>query len=282
MKSILISIISVFIFTGCTQSAYNQFYTPLVSKDELQKGIDNHFITQLKDEEEVLLYMSNNIEEDDIKVVSKGYALIGYSSFNGKFEDIDSAKKQAKQIGAHIVLVKSDYTDTTNVSGALLLPDNKTTYNSGNINMNTNYNSNRYGYVGNSNSTGNYYGSSTTYGTQVVPYSTNIRRYNQLAQYYIKLDTSRYYLGTIRSTEITREERIKIGNNGIKINYILNNSPAYNSDLLRGDIIVKIDGIGIKDYTDFDELTKKYKNYKGKSILTVYRNGEFKEISVSF
>lgn len=282
MKSILISIIAVMAFTGCTQSGYNQFYTPLVPKDEFQKGIDNHFIIPLKDDEEVLLYMSNNIEEDDIKVVSKGYALIGYSSFNGKLEDIDNAKKQAKQIGAHIVLVKSDYTDTTNVSGALLLPDNKTTYNSGNINMNTNYNSNRYGYVGNSNTTGNYYGSSTTYGTQVVPYSTSIRRYNQLAQYYIKLDTSSYHLGTIRSTEITREERIKIGNNGIKINYILDNSPAYNSDLLRGDIIVKIDGIGIKDYADFGKLSNKYKNYKGKSILTIYRNGEFKEINVSF
>lgn len=281
MKSILILVIGITLFTGCVQSGYNEFYTPLIPKDELQKGIEKNFVIPLKDDEESLIYQSNNLEEDSIKIISNGYALLGYSSFNGKYEDIDNAKKQAKQIGAHIVLVKSNYTDTANVSGALLLPDNRTTYNSGNL-MNTTYNSNKYGYVGNSNTYGNYYGSSTTYGTQVVPYSNSIKRYDQIAQYYIKLDTRRYHLGILKTSEITREERIKIGTNGIRFNYILNNSPAYKSDLLRDDIIVKIDGIEVKDYNHFHQLIEKYSNYKGKSTLTIYRNGGFKEISVSF
>lgn len=282
MKSILILAIAMIMFTGCVQSGYNEFYLPSMSKETFQEGVDRKFIILLKNNEEPQIYQSNNIDEDSVKVISNGYVPFGYSSFNGKYEDIENAKKQAKEVGAHIVLVKSDYTDTANVSGALVLPDSRTTYSSGNINMNTNYNNNRYGYTGNSNTYGNYYGSSTTYGTQVVPYSTSIRRYNQLAVYYVKVDISKYPLGTIKNEDITREERIKIGTNGIKVNYILNNSPAYNSDLLRGDIIVKIDGEEIKNITHFLELTKKYINYKGKSVLTVYRNVEFKEISVNF
>jgi hypothetical protein len=278
MKSIFILAIGIFLFTGCTPSGYSKFYNPLVKKDVLQKGIDANFLIPLKSNEEPQVYQSTNMKDDDIKVTSNGYVLIGYSSFNGKYEDIDNAKAQARKLGAHIVLIKSDYTNTEQISGSLVLPDNRTTYSSGNINMNTNYNS-VYGY---SNTYGNYYGSSTTYGTKIVPYSNNIRRYDQVAQYYIKVDTSKYTLGTIRSSEITREERINIGTNGIRVNYILNNSPAYNSTLLRGDIIVKIDGVDIKDYKHYDELGKKYINYKGKSILTVYRDGNFKEITIDF
>lgn len=282
MKSILILAIAMIMFTGCVKSGYNEFYIQAMPKEVFQEGIDKKYIILLKDNEEPQIYQSNNIEEDSAKVISNGYVPFSYSSFNGKYEDIENAKKQAKEVGAHIVLVKSDYTDTTNVSGAFVMPDNRTTYSSGNINMNTNYNNNRYGYMGNSNTYGNYYGSSTTYGTQVVPYSTSIRKYNQEAVYYIKIDISKYPLGIIKSEDITREERIKIGTNGIKVKYILNNSPAYNSDLLRGDIIVKIDGEEIKNLAQSGEVIKKYINYKGKSILTIYRNGEFKEISVTF
>ena len=282
MKYILIVIFSIFLLTGCAPSGYSKFYNPLVNKNDLEKGIETNFIIPLKSNEEPTVYQSIDMKEDDIKVTSSGYVLIGYSSFNGKYEDIANAKSQARKLGAHIVLIKSNYTNTEHISGSLVLPDTKTTYNSGNINMNTNYNSSRYGYLGNSNTYGNYNGYSTTYGTKVVPYSNNIRRYDQLAQYYIKVDTSRYTLGTMRSSEITREERIKIGSNGIKVNYILNDSPAYHSDLLRGDIITKIDGIEIKNYKHFDELGKKYNNYKGKSILTIYRDGNIKEITVNF
>lgn len=282
MKSILILAIAMIMFTGCVQSNYSQFYTQAMTKEVFQEGIDKKYIILLKDNEEPQLYQSNNMEEDGTKIISKGYVPFAYSSFNGPFENIENAKKQAKTVGAHIVLVKSDYTDTANVSRALVMPDNRTTYSSGNINMNTNYNNNRYGYTGNSNTYGNYYGSSTTYGTQVVPYSTSIRRYNQEAVYFIKIDISKYPLGTIKSEEITREERIKIGTNGIKVKYILNNSPAYNSDLLIGDIIVKIDGEEIKNLAQSGEVMKKYDNYKGKSILTVYRDGNFKEIVVNF
>jgi type II secretory pathway component PulC len=282
MKSILILAIAMIMFTGCVQSGYSQFYTQAMPKEAFQKGIDEKYIIPLKDDEEPQIYQSNNIEEDSTKVISNGYIPFSYSSFNGPFENIENAKKQAKEVGAHIVMVKNDYTDTANVSGAFVMPDNRTTYSSGNINMNTNYNNNRYGYTGNSNTYGNYYGSSTTYGTQVVPYATSVRRYNQEAVYYVKVDISKYPLGTIKNEEITREERIKIGTNGIKVKYILNNSPAYNSDLLRGDIIVKIDGEEIKNITQFTELTKKYINYKGKSILTVHRDGNFKEIGVNF
>lgn len=136
----------------------------------------------------------------------------------------------------------------------MLLPDNKTTYSSGNINTNATYNSNYSNGYGSANT--NYYGSSTTYGTKAVPYTTNIRRYDQGAMYFIK-NTKKLKFG-VQVIDIPREKRIEIGKSGVIINLIFENTPVYNSNILEGDIVIQMNDNKIKNSQQFVKLTAEY------------------------
>lgn len=282
-KSILIGSISVIIsiiLTGCATSGYKTFYKQYGTNEQLQQIKLNSNYKFLEKGEEPQVYSTNNFDVDSKKLRAKGYISIGASSFNGAYEDTQSAINQAKRIGATLVLIKSSYTNTETRTSTLLLPDNKTTYSSGRSNTNATYNSNN-GYSGYGNANTNYYGNSTTYGTKAVPYTINTRRYDQSAMYFIK-NTKPPKFGTLNSTEISREERIKIGYSGIKINLIQENTPVYNSNILIGDILIKLDGVSVKNYKHFTELLDNFDISIGHSIWTVIRNGSQKNIRINF
>jgi len=282
-KTILIGSISLIIsiiFTGCATSGYKSFYKPYGTNEQLQQAKLNPDYKFLEKGEEPQVYSTTNFDADNKKLRAKGYIPIGYSSFNGVYEDTKNAITQAKRLGAVLVLINSQYTNTETRTSTLLLPDNKTTYSSGNINTNATYNSN-YGYSGYGNANTNYYGSSTTYGTKAVPYTTGTRRYDQSAMYFIK-NIKPPKFGTLNSTEISREERIKLGYTGIKINLIQENTPVYNSELLIGDILIKIDGTNVQNYEHFTELLNNFDTSKGHSVWTIIRDGKQKNVIINF
>jgi len=283
MKNIMlgsINIIISIIFTGCATSGYKTFYKQYGTNEQLQQVKLNSNYKFLEKGEEPQVYSTNNFDIDSKKLRARGYVPIGASSFNGAYEDTKNAINQAKRIGATLVLIKSSYTNTETRTSTLLLPDNKTTYSSGRSNTNSTYNSNN-GYTGYGNANTNYYGSSTTYGTKAIPYTKNTRRYDQSAMYFIK-NTKPPKFGTLNSTEISSEERIKLGYSGIKINLIQENTPVYNSNILIGDILIKLDGINVKNYKHFNELLDNFDISIGYSIWTIIRNGSQKNIRINF
>lgn len=264
MKYISLIVISLLFFTGCGPSGYSKYYKSRLPENIISTVSTNpNFITLKNGEEPKVLY-AYNLDKDLDRLEAEGYVILGWSSFNGREESIDNAIDQAKKVGALLVLVNSaKYTDTMNTSGAYTMPNTTTTNYTGNV------------------GSAYYSGTATTQGSTIVPYSVSVRRYDQGAVYFIK-DNYPVYLGTRNSSEITREERIRIGYTGIRVNIILKDSPIYLSNVLKGDIILAIDRERIESYEHYNKLTQKYNDFKGTSILTIYRNGKVLDIPVKF
>jgi serine protease Do len=273
MKYISIMILALLI-QSCAQSGYKKFYSPYVDAKTLPD------VELLQVGEEPKIYGSDNFQRDILVLRSKKYRPIGYSSFNGGYEDTKNAGAQAKLVGATIVLVSSKYTNTQTTTSTLLLPDNKTTYHSGTANANTTYNSNGFN-IGSSNTNAIYSGTSTTYGTKAVPITTNQRRYDQGAVYFVKLN-QKYKFG-LQFSDLTPEQRNLLERNtGTQVQVVIEDSPAFYSNVLAGDFLIAVDGQLIKNTEHGVKLMGSVPSEVSYSILTVIRNGTKKDIKVQF
>jgi len=269
IKKLFIIVGITFLIHGCV-APFSKFY------NDQTGGVDITAIpTVVLSGGEPKLFRGNKEEDDSLKMLEDGYAMIGYSSFNAGNVDENGAISQAKKVHASVVIIYSKYTNTVSGTMPLTLPDTQTstTYGSGNV-----YGSgNIYGAGGSAYYSGNanYSGSSTTtiYGskTTYIPYS--VRRNDYLATYWVKLKPPTF--GT-HIKDLTTELRQEIGSNkGMLITAVIKDSPAFYADIFRGDVLRKIGNIEIYSSENFQEALKKY---QGKSInVLIYRNG--KEIS---
>ena len=173
-----------------------------------------------------------------------GYVMIGYSSFNAGEVDENEAISQAKKVHASVVYIYTNYTNTNSGAMPLTLPStttSTTTFNSG-----TAYTTTR--------------GTSTTY----IPYHT--RRYDYVATYWVKINPKKILLGT-RIADLTTEARQEIGSNkGMMVVAVINGSPAFDADIIRGDILRKIGDIDIYNGETYTEALERY---KGQSVTVL-------------
>lgn len=163
---------------------------------------------------------------------SAGYMPIGYSSFNSGHNETDAeALTQAKKVGADLVVVMSPkYTGTTSTVLPLVTPTTSTSYTSGTA---TAYGSNGQSATAYGSATTTTYGSRTTY----IPINT--RRYDYGAVYFVRF---KYRLGVLYGP-LTNALRQRLGTNrALPIRLVVYNSPAFNADILPGDVITSIDG----------------------------------------
>lgn len=266
MNFTLVIFVSLFI-DGCVSSGYKDFYKPYFQESisEFKKKYPE--MEFLKEGEEPEVYMTNNFDKDMISLNSKRYFPIGESYFNGEIEDKKAVIEQAKNVGAKIVLYGIKYTNTQTNSGVLMLPKNN--YTTTNI----------YGNVGGTMYSGTAYTQSS--GMEMVPYSNTQIRYDQRAIFFAKSNDV-YNFGTAKSYEISRDERINIGSNGVKIRVIIENTPAYSSDLMVGDIVTEINSQKVNNIDDYNKLTEECVSNKNNCKLKVYRNGQERIILIKF
>jgi outer membrane protein assembly factor BamE (lipoprotein component of BamABCDE complex) len=266
MKTMILStILLLIILGGCALSGYKNFYKQVVSKEQLNKYKKNPDFIFLKDGKEPKLYISQDLRKDDLILFSKGYRIIGYSSFNGVLEQESEIIAQAKRIGAVLAIYKSNYTDTQATGhGALGMP--KTHYHAGAI-----YDSGGFAKYGDSNST----------KKTVASYLNTERRYDQNAWFYIFDKGIKKLQCGFSLADISRETRIEINTTGVKITNIIKDSPIYNSNLLVNDIIIKKNGTKIKNYKHILQLLSDF-NTSDKCIFTILRNGKEKNIEIIF
>lgn len=261
----ILSLSTVAFFAGCASTGYSKFYnenTPVMSKLATNK----EWFVELADGEEPKIISTDDLAKDIKSMVSKRYIQIGSSNFNGKLEGVEAVQNQAKKVRAVAAIYTSKYTDTQTNSGTLLLP--QTNYYSGNVNAYNGYNS---GYA-------TYNGTSTS--TMAVPYSNTQRRFDQTAVFFIK------YIQPMKigmfALEIPREKRIEIGRNGMLVDLIYEDTPAYKSNLIVGDIIVEVDGKQVEDKKSFDEFIKDVDVSKGFCDFKVLRNGVEQIVRIKF
>lgn len=164
----------------------------------------------------------------------KGYMAIGKSSFNSSaYVPEKFAVEQGKAVKADLIVLRDpEYSGSYTTSTAVIKPTSSTIFESALITDSK----------GRKSST--IQGTGTTYSTTTDYVPTTEHRANYAAVYYIN-QTSTF---GVRTKDLTEEERKKRQSNfGVKITTVIDDTPAYNADLLSGDILESFDGQRIKN-----------------------------------
>ena len=189
-----------------------------------------------------------------------GYMPIGESSFNSKNVPQWQILQQAQNVNAEIVLVYEHYTDTQSGAVPLTVPDYSTTK--------TDFSGSIYGTGGNARFSGE--ANQSTYGTRTTYIPYHVRRFDYYASYWVKAKPRAF---GVRFRELTGEERRSIGSNkGGVVEIVMRNSPAFNADIVEGDIIKSMQGEIAIDAASCVALTQKY---RGQEVeIEIVRNSK--------
>ena len=229
----------------------------------------------------------------------RGYVMIGSSIFNsGRNESETSALKQGQSIGADLVVIfNPEYTGSTTSYVPLTLPSTTTSntsssataYGSGGSVSNTSGSATANGSGGsvtaNGNATTNTYGSgavtaygnstTTTYDTKTTYIPITVNRSDYGALFFIK----KHFLFGAAFRDLNDTERQELQTNqGVVVQTIVDDSPAFKADVLTGDVIATIDGVTVPNAGG---ATRMMDERKGKQItLAIARSGQRIEKSI--
>lgn len=191
--------------------------------------------------------------------IRRGYNPIGYSSFtSGRAESELNAIQQAKEVGADLVLIfDPKYVGSTTTSIPITVPTTSTAY--------TNSSATAFGAGGTVTAFGN--ATTTTYGTTTNYIPLTINRSSYGAIFFIK---RHYSLGLATRDLNDNERRMLQTNKGVVIRVVVDGTPAFDADLLVGDIITSVDGLVVSNVTAFDSLMGER---KGKTVSIRFIRG---------
>jgi PDZ domain len=212
--------------------------------------------------EPVKIFTTDNFDRDVPAVVTKGYNVIGRSSFNAASNSVSERqiREQAEKVGAQIVLVSSRYSHTVSSAVPLTVPQNTTSFTSGTATA--------FGPAGTVNAYGN--STTTTYGTKTVMMPVAVSRSDFGAVYLAKSKTR---LGIV-SEPLDEQTRKRLESNlGVRVKLVIEGSPAYLGGVLPGDILLAIsdDAVQSVDHLQRVLLPK----YEGQTVtLKLDRDGK--------
>lgn len=255
MKRSAIVVVGSLLFSGCVTNPYSHFYRDYTGG----MGVAGNPMLVAPEKKPVLQRGLDPIE-DGMEMMRNGYVLIGESSFNASSAAASNAKYHAQRVGAEIVLLYSQYTDTVPEVMPLTLPDTQKSITYGSASA--------YGSGGWANASGS--SLTTTYGTKTTYIPYNVQRHNYRATFWTR---SKPLAFGAEFRDLTAEQRRQIqSNKGAFVFVIVKGSPAFLNDILEGDIIRQINEIDILDARHAFEIIG---NNKGKAVsLTILRNGE--------
>mgnify|MGYP001592191526 CR=1 FL=1 len=205
------------------------------------------------------VYRGNDQEQDALRMFEDNYNLVGYSSFNAGNVDENGAVTQAKKVNASVVILYSKYTGSVSGSVPLTLPDTRTS--------STSLSGSAYGSGGYASYSGTAY--TTTYGTQTTYIPYTVHRSDYLATYWIKMKPPIF--GT-HIRDLTPEIKQQIGSNkGVLIYAVIKESPAFEADILKGDVLRKIGDIAVFDGESYQ---KALTEYQGREVDVLIIRGD--------
>lgn len=174
--------------------------------------------------------MSGDVDQVVNRMYADGYALVGISSFNGPVEERSAAIEQARKVGAERIVLDARYTNTNQGAIPFTTQQAVTSTTSGNVSA--------YGRGGAV--YGTYSGTTTTMvpQTNYIPYAVD--RYDQMAMFFAPLGPA--CVGVL-VVDLTEEQKQAIGSNkAVRVTSVRRNSPAYEADIVPGDLIMSVDG----------------------------------------
>jgi hypothetical protein len=241
MHKYLFALLFSLTLVGCASTdGYREFYTPA-------PGFTPEKVAEMRAAPSAstpqVVHAGRTDENAAREFARQGYKVIGYSSFtSGYSQNDDDAVEQGKKIGADLVVILgSEYAGSVTTSVPLTTPTATTSF--------TNGTATAYGTGGSAVAFGN--STTTTYGTNTTYVPQTVNRYQYGAAYLVKW---RYTLG-VNYRDLSDPERKELQTNrGVYVTTIVDGTPAYASDILPGDVISAIDGLGIGGSANFSEL----------------------------
>lgn len=249
MKKILL--IAIVLLSGCA-NPYAKFYQGMPDA-RVRPG----YVPSV---EPVKIYGSDDVQRDMRALLVKGYVPVGESSFNAASNAASQNQllAHANKVGAQIVLVKSQFSHTVSGAMPLTVPNTTTSYSSGTATA--------YGSGGSVTAYGS--GTTTTYGSQttMVPYT--VQRYDFNAMYFAKTKSKIGFF----AVAIDDETRRTLGtNSGVRVDVVMENTGAFDSEILPGDIVLKFNETKVRSVEHYQDLIS---NYTGDSVtFTINRDG---------
>lgn len=260
----LVAALSLIVLAGCA-SGYKRFY-------QSAPGATLEAITARRPSPPPAVPIVERSQPSDAQAIldayaRRGYVMIGHAMFNsGKPESEDSAVRQAHKVGADLVLILSPkYTGSVTSAIPITTPTSTTSYSTGSATA--------YGPGGTVTAYGS--GTTTTYGstTNYVPFTVHRSDYG--AVFFVE---QRFGLGLF-TRDLTDAERQEFqSNKGASVRLVVDGTPAFDADILVGDVITSIDGVVVSSAKTFNELLRERAG-KRVSILIV-RRGQYIEKSV--
>jgi hypothetical protein len=236
------------LFAGA--NAYEKFYQPSSDTDDAPPPYAA---------EPVVRGGTGDPGQDLAQMYADGWTMIGYTQFNGGSASEKNARKQARAVGAEIVVMSSELISTETRWETINTPATARADTRGSVGG--------YGGVP--------YDSSTkvdVQGKTAVP--VEVKHYAHYATYYRRLP--RTGLGMLLDA-LKPERAAELGTNkGMVIISVRRSSPAFLADVFVGDVVTSING---KPIYDGASLTAA-KASPGKVQLALLRDG--KPITISF
>lgn len=254
------------LLTACA-SGYSQFYRPW-------PGATPDLVASLRvapPSGQPLVERVEQIGQDSTELLDayarRGYAPIGTSLFNsGNTESEDRAIEQGRRIGADLVVIMSPrHTGSTTATIPMTIPTSSTSYSTGTATA--------YGAAGTVRVYGT--GTTTTLSTSTTMIPITISRTDYGAGYFVKRKWS--FGGIWRDLNDSERQELQ-SNKGLYLKVVVDNSPAYNADILPGDIVLAIDGEPVSSQEAFSAQVSAR---SGRNVLiSLYRRGSRLEKSV--
>lgn len=254
---------SLLLLSACASNPYSTFYNGTDNAHQLRAYVPSS--------EQIRILQSNDIDRDTKQLMVKGYVPIGQSLFNSGDQQINENQvyEQAVKIGAQVVITASKYTNTVSGSAPVTVPNVTQTYSSGTATA--------YGSSGTVNAYGT--GNTTTYGSNTIYVPYSIRRSDFIAVYFVK---TRSVIGAYVEPLDDDAKKMLQSNAGVRVTIVIEDSPAFNANIIPGDILTAIDGNPIKSVSNYQDMIQNLPSTT--AHFTVYRNGKIikKNLTPSF
>jgi hypothetical protein len=197
----------------------------------------------LNENQTPVIVKTNNLNAEVDRYLAKNFSVIGVSSFNGGMESDENIISQAINVRATLALQTSSFVTTQGSSTPLVLPNG----------------------VGGFNTT-------AMYSQQM--------RYDQGAVFMAK-NIKKPKLGVLYA-ELTPDLKQKYERNtGVIVRNVGEDTPAFEANIVTGDLIIGIDGNNVRGVEHFGQLVNSIPQSADKIILKVIRNNIEKDITVS-
>ncbi len=260
--------------TGCTTNPYHDYYkaTPIPESEK-------HYLQYLPEEGSPILTASSGDTSSELdEALSHGFIIIGTSNFNAPLIEVEKLAEQAKNVGATHVLYSAK--QAGKVIG--FAPQAITEAKARTLSEETTRSAKKPSADETANEkTGQSENKDDLFwGIRYLPVSYNNQRFNQSATFLVK--SSKMPALGLETQSLTADQKRRLGyNRGVSVKRVFYDSPGFDADLKKGDILYSVNGTVIENQRHFHTIASNYANSGRPMVFEALRGTEPIQITLS-